>query len=88
MVTEIYLICPLIAVLAAAIAGLATQEARVYATRAVGLGNRRFASSKDVGRTWMSATEQVDSSARQLSDKWVWFAVGVLPAPLIAGTCS
>mmetsp|Transcript_7030 Transcript_7030/g.10437 ORF Transcript_7030/g.10437 Transcript_7030/m.10437 type:complete len:593 (+) Transcript_7030:143-1921(+) len=87
VVTEIYLICPLIAVLAAAIAGLATQESRLYASRATGLGNRRFASSKDVGRTWMSATEQVESSAKQLSDKWIWFAVGVLPAPLIAALC-
>ena len=53
------MICPLIAVLAAAVAGLATQECRTLASRATGLGNRRFASSKDVGRTWMSATEQV-----------------------------
>jgi hypothetical protein len=28
---------------------------------------------------------QVEASSKQLIDKWVWFAVGVLPAPLIAG---
>eukprot|EP01036_Dinobryon_divergens_P029755 gene29755-38896_t len=87
IITELYLICPLIAVLAAAVAGLATQECRTLASRATGLGNRRFASSKDVGRTWMSATEQVEASSKQLIDKWVWFAVGVLPAPLIAALC-
>ena len=58
----------------------------MLAARATGLGNRRFASSKDVGRTWMSATEQVEASSNLLLAKWVWFAVGVLPAPFIAGS--
>lgn len=31
---------------------------------------------------------QVEASSKQLIDKWVWFAVGVLPAPLIAGSPS
>ena len=79
-----YLICPLIAVLAAAIAGLATQESQGLASRAIGVGNRRFASSSSVGRTWMSATEQVEANAKRISQKWKWFALGVAPAPLIA----
>jgi hypothetical protein len=83
-VTEIYLICPLIAVLSAAIAGLATQESQGLASKAIGVGNRRFASSSSVGRTWMSATEQVESASQRTSQKWKWFALGVAPAPLIA----
>jgi hypothetical protein len=83
-ITEVYLICPLIAVLAAAIAGLATQESQGLASRAIGVGNRRFASSSSVGRTWMSATEQVEANAKRTSQKWKWFALGVAPAPLIA----
>jgi hypothetical protein len=82
--TELLLISPFIAVLAAAIAGLATQESRGLASRAIGVGNRRFASSSAVGRTWLSATEQVEANSRRLSDKWTSFATGVLPAPIIA----
>lgn len=81
---EILLLCPLIAVLAAAVAGLATQESREYAGRAAGLGNRRFASATAVGRTWLSATEQVEASANRQGEKWLSFAFGVIPAPLIA----
>lgn len=84
LINEVYLICPLIAVLAAAIAGLATQESQGLASRAIGVGNRRFASSSSVGRTWMSATEQVQANAIRTSQKWKWFALGVAPAPLIA----
>ena len=54
LINEVYLLCPLISVLAAAIAGLATQEAQGLANRAIGVGNRRFASSSSVGNTWMS----------------------------------
>lgn len=87
LLTEIFLLCPLIAVLAASIAGLATQEAREYASRATGVGARRFASSNEVGRTWMSATEQVQDSCMRVTDKWKTFAFGVLPAPIIAALC-
>lgn len=83
-ITEIYLLSPLVAVLAAAIAGLATQESRGLASAAIGIGNRRFASSKSVGRTWMSAAEQVEASATRMTGKWTSFAIGVLPAPTIA----
>lgn len=82
--TELLLISPFVAVLAAAIAGLATQESRGLASRAIGTGNRRFASSSAVGRTWLSATEQVEANSKRTSDKWTSFATGVLPAPIIA----
>ena len=87
VMSESLLFFPLVAVLCAAIAGLATQESRDIAARAAGLGARRFASSKLVGRTWLSATEQVDISAKRLSLKWRSFATGVLPAPIIAALC-
>jgi hypothetical protein len=84
VVNEVYLVCPLVAVLAAAIAGLATQEAQGLASRAIGVGNRRFSTSKSVGATWLSATEQVEVNSRRLTKKWSSFALGVAPAPLVA----
>ena len=41
VVTEVYLFCPVIAVLAAAIASLATEESVLLCSRAVGVGARR-----------------------------------------------
>ena len=49
VVTELFLVCPLFAVLAAAVAALATQDAIGLSNRAVGTGTRRFASSSNVG---------------------------------------
>ena len=51
IITEVYLICPLLAALGAAVASLATAEATALASSAVGLGARRFASSGTVGRS-------------------------------------
>jgi hypothetical protein len=82
--TEVYLLFPLVGVLAAAIAGLATQESVELASRAKNLGARRFASSSSVGRNWLSATEQIDRSSTKTTDKWRSFAYGVLPGPLLA----
>ena len=81
---EFFLFFPLVAVLAAAISGLATQECLGLATTAIGTGNRRFASSNSVGRTWLSATEQIMSNSKRTSQKWSSFAIGVAPAPLFA----
>jgi hypothetical protein len=81
---ELYLFFPLVAVLSAAIAGLATQEAMGLATIAIGTGNRRFASSKSVGRTWLSATEQIIANSKRVSNKWSSFAFGVAPAPIVS----
>jgi len=79
-----YLFCPIIAVLAAAVAALAAQESSVLSSRSIGLGARRFSSSDDVGRTWLSATEQIESASKRSQQKWVDFTFGVLPAPLLA----
>lgn len=82
--TEIYLVCPIFAVLAAAVAALAADEAVTLGANACGVGKRRFASADGVGRTWMSATEQITSSVERTEEKWRTFAIGVLPAPLLA----
>ena len=84
IVTEILLIFPLLAVLGAAIAGLASQEAISLAFQASNVGVRRFASSDVVGITWKSQAEQVEAAADRSSSKWKSFAFGVTPAPLIA----
>lgn len=61
---EIYLIMPIIAVLAASISSLATAESNSLAQRAVGIGNRRFASSGNVGRTWLSTSQQIEQAVK------------------------
>jgi hypothetical protein len=83
LVTEIYLCCPLISVLAAAVASLALQETKSFAQRAIGVGNRRFARSGLVGRTWLSSTEQVERKSKGYVAKWKSFSWAVLPAPLL-----
>jgi hypothetical protein len=79
----LYVICPTVAVLSAAIAGLACQESNGLASRAAGIGNRRFASSSLVGKTWLSTVEQIDLQCIRDQKKWSSFALGVLPAPII-----
>jgi hypothetical protein len=83
LVTEIYLCCPLIAVLAAAVAGLAVQEVRSFCNLAIGVGNRRFARSGLVGRTWLSSTEIIERKSKNVAGKWKTFCLSVLPAPLL-----
>mmetsp|Transcript_10503 Transcript_10503/g.23547 ORF Transcript_10503/g.23547 Transcript_10503/m.23547 type:complete len:640 (+) Transcript_10503:193-2112(+) len=82
LVTELYLFCPLISVLSAAVAGLALQEIRQFTSRAISVGNRRFAKSGIVGRTWLSSTELIDKKSAGTSDRWRSFGLGVLPAPI------
>lgn len=83
LVTELFLCCPLISVLAAAVASLALQETRSYSRQAISCGNRRFAKSGLVGRTWLSSTEQIIQKSSGVSQKWKSFAFSVLPAPLV-----
>lgn len=83
LITEIYLLCPLVAVLAAAVGGLAVQEVRSFCNRAIGVGNRRFARSGLVGRTWLSSTELIERKCRATKNKWRTFSYSVLPAPLL-----
>lgn len=86
LITEVYLCCPVVAVLAAAVASLALQETRSYANRAIGIGNRRFARSGLVGRTWLSSTEQIERKSQSTASKWRSFSLSVLPAPLLGAT--
>jgi len=83
LATELYLISPLVAVLSASVASLALQETRSYASRAMSAGNRRFAKSNSVGRTWLSTSEQIQSASQRTSRRWFDFAINVLPAPTI-----
>lgn len=83
LVTEIYLLCPLVGVLAAAVAGLAVQETRNFCNQAIGVGNRRFARSGLVGRSWLSSTELIERKSNSNQSKWKGFSLSVLPAPLL-----
>lgn len=83
VITQVYLLCPLVAVLAAAVAGLAVQEVRGFCNQAIGVGNRRFARSGLVGRTWLSSTEIIARKSQSSQSKWKTFSLSVLPAPLL-----
>ena len=83
IMTELYLLCPLVSVLAAAVANLALEETRSFSSRAINVGVRRFAKSGMVGRTWLSSSEQVQKNSKSKTDRWWSFAGSVLPAPII-----
>jgi hypothetical protein len=74
MITQIYILCPLIAILAAAVANLALEETRDFASRAINVGVRRFAKGGVVGRTWLSTAEQVQKNSQTKTDRWWSFA--------------
>lgn len=82
-ITEVFLACPLVGILTAAVANLALEETKSFCVRAMSVGNRRFAKSGLVGRTWLSATEQVTQKSRGGVRKWRTFAFSVLPSPII-----
>jgi len=84
MVSEFYLIAPFVSVLSAVVAGLSYEETQSLCKRAIGTGTRRFAKSSDVGRTWLSETEMVISRTSKYKEKVRKFALGALPAPLLA----
>lgn len=81
--TEIYLLCPLASVLAAAVANLALAETKDFSAKAVNVGVRRFSKSGMVGRTWLSSSEQIQKNSKSKTDRWWSFAGSVLPAPII-----
>lgn len=83
LITELYLLCPLVSVLAAAVANLALEETRGYATRAINVGVRRFSKRSAVGRTWLSSVEMTQRVSQSKTDRWWSFAGSVLPAPII-----
>jgi len=80
---EIYLACPLVSVLSAAVASLALQDTRLFARRATSVGNRRFARSGLVGRTWLSSPEQIQNKSSTTQKKWRSLFLNVLPAPVV-----
>jgi hypothetical protein len=82
LMTEVYLCCPLVAVLAAAVASLALQETRSYTQLAITVGNRRFAKNVLVARTWLSTTEQIERKSFTSTQKWQNFALSVIPTPI------
>ena len=83
LITELYLLSPLVCVLSAAVGNLALEETRGFCTRAINVGVRRFSKSGLVGRTWMSTSEQIQKSSRSKTDRWIQFASSVLPAPIL-----
>jgi hypothetical protein len=83
LLNEIFLACPLAGVLSAAVCSLALQETRLFCQRATSVGNRRFAKSGLVGRSWLSQAEQIIGKSQSGSRKWRTFCLSVLPAPII-----
>ncbi|KAL7486241.1 hypothetical protein ACHAW6_011841 [Cyclotella cf. meneghiniana] len=83
LITQIYLLCPLVAILSAAVANLALEETRDFTSRAINVGVRRFAKGGVVGRTWLSTAEQVQKNSKTKTDRWWSFAGSVLPAPIL-----
>lgn len=83
IVNEIFLVCPLISILSAAVSSLALQETKGFCQRAISVGNRRFARSGLVGRSWLSASEQITSKTASGRKKWTNFCLTVLPAPIL-----
>lgn len=83
MTTALFLLSPVISVVAAAISSLTLQETRSYCFRAISTGNRRFARSGSVGRTWLSQAEQIEKNSERTKSRWNNFAKAVIPAPLI-----
>jgi len=81
--TEFVLLAPIVSVLAAAVASLALQETIAFSKRSVGIGNRRFAKSGLVGRTWLSATQQIQSKSQRTSKRFQSFGYSVSPAPIV-----
>lgn len=81
--TEVYLFCPLVAILSAAVASLAFEESRTYCRQAIGVGNRRFARSGLVGRSWLSSSEMIERKSQTLSARWKIFSLSMLPAPVL-----
>lgn len=83
LLTELYLLCPLITILAAAVSSLALLEIQSQTARAISVGNRRFAKAGSVGRTWLSTYEQIQQISNSQTQKWRSFAWSIIPAPVL-----
>ena len=83
LATELCLFAPIIATVAAALAGLAAQETQRLCRRATGLGKRRFAKSSNVAVTWLSSTELVMRGSEGQAKRFKLFTLSLLPGPLL-----
>ena len=86
--TAYLLVCPVASILAATVASLAQIEVSNKCAKAQALGRRRFATRRDVGRTWQSATELVDSGAERERQNLQGFGTSLIPGPLAASLVS
>lgn len=82
--TAYLLACPVATVLLSLIASLASREVSNLCVKAQSLGRRRFATRRDVGRTWRSSPQLVLSAADNQKDNWLGFGAGLVPGPLVA----
>lgn len=82
LLNDTYLIMPLIAGLAAAVAALASTESKDLSQISIATGERRFARV-----TRESVLQSVEKATGLTKEKWFSFALGVLPAPLLATIC-
>jgi hypothetical protein len=87
LITELYLIGPIIATVAAALGGLAARETKSMCGRATGLGVRRFAKSTAVAGTWLSSPELVMRNSQGKTSKYKRFLWSLLPGPLCGAIC-
>jgi len=83
LTTGLFLLCPLVSILATAVSSLALLEIQAQTSRAITVGNRRFAKAGSVGRSWLSTYEQITLNSMTQSQKWKSFAFSVMPAPLL-----
>jgi len=81
--SQIYLFCPLVSIISATVANLALQETKEYSNKAIGVGNRRFAPSGLVGRTWSIKQEQILVKSQNERAKWKVLIASVSPASII-----
>jgi hypothetical protein len=80
---KLFLCCPLVSVLGAAVASLSLQKTKCFCQRATKIGIHHFAKSGLVGRTWLSTTEQIIGKSSNGRSKWCSFCLSVLPAPIL-----
>ena len=87
IITQFYLVCPLVAVVAVVLASLSTTESGSLCTQASDLGVRRFASAGQVGYKWSSASDKIFSRSQKLRQRWKLLTVAALPGPLLGALC-
>lgn len=82
IVKEVYLICPIIAIIAAAVAGLAMYESQALASRAISSSGGKSTSYSPLG-VLMIKSDSVGPDDES-DQKWKWFALRMTPPAIIA----